>query len=138
WIILLLHSVGLDGGWGWYEWEEFIKDIDYIEANDFWAGNMDVIAVYIQERNHFSYQTEIIEKDIDHIEYIFIPSDGLDNSMYDQPLTLEFQFDFSNTQFPKISFGKSTGELTEMTLKESKVRLNVLPDEKEYILRLHN
>ena len=61
WIILMYHSVGLTGGYAYYPADDFVKDIEYIGENDFWSGNMDNIACYIQERNKFHLY---LEKDI--------------------------------------------------------------------------
>ena len=45
WLILMYHSIGLEGSWGYYELAEFEKDVDFVVENDFWCGNMDMVAL---------------------------------------------------------------------------------------------
>ena len=65
WIILMYHSIGIVGGWGYYPFAEFIKDLDYIKSEDFWSGNMDMVAKYIKERNNLVVQKTFLSSDSD-------------------------------------------------------------------------
>ncbi|UCE05383.1 MAG: hypothetical protein JSW07_17470, partial [bacterium] len=51
WIIIMYHNIEIEGGWGYYPFDEFKQDIDQIVENDFWVANLDLVAAYIQEKN---------------------------------------------------------------------------------------
>ena len=81
------HSIGHPEGWGYYPHAEFIRDLDFIKANDFWSGKFASIAAYIQERNALDIQiARYFGRDMPN-RFEFILSDGLDNDLYDEPLT---------------------------------------------------
>ena len=60
WLIGLYHALGYPDGYCYYPYEDFLKDLDFLEENDFWCSNMDVIACYIKERNNFQMDVKII------------------------------------------------------------------------------
>jgi hypothetical protein len=92
WIILTYHAIGDKKGYGFFEYEEFKKNIYSIKERNFWNASMNAVTLYIRERLH----AEVIlvpvitpgSKEIKEMRIIV--SDGLPNDRYDQPLTILF------------------------------------------------
>ncbi len=131
WIILTYHSIGFTDGWGYYPFEDFENDLDTIVENDFWCSNMDVVACYIKERSRFEFEMEKLNLADDKNEYNVVFRDGLDNSIYDTPLTVDFTFADSLT-IQEIKFEPALNDLNEYKVINNKLRLNVIPDDKKY------
>ncbi|MFC1573986.1 hypothetical protein ACFL30_02265 [Candidatus Latescibacterota bacterium] len=135
WIIIMYHSIGFTEGWGYYPMDEFLKDIDFIEAHDVWGGNMDAVACYIRENNNFQETVTFLAASDDSIEYEILFHDGLDNAVYNQPLTIEFTFDPEVT-INNILVSPTINGQTRYPVKSGKVQLNVVPDEQKYRMKL--
>lgn len=88
-IILMYHDIGIPDGPGYYTQDNFIKDLDYIKERDIWNGNMEDIVLYIQERNQFQYSVYTAPTEGDYWDAVASVDDGLDDAVYNQPLTLE-------------------------------------------------
>ena len=136
WVIIMYHAIGFPDDWGYYPINEFIKDLDQIETHDFWGGNMDMTACYIKERNLFQLEVTTITAKEGLWEYDIIFRDGLDNSVYNQPLTLEFTFE-STALVQKMQMEPPVNSQSEFTVNDNKLRLNVIPDEKKYRVKLY-
>ncbi|MFC1693697.1 hypothetical protein ACFL1R_09350 [Candidatus Latescibacterota bacterium] len=136
WIIITYHSIDFPEGWGYYPLVEFIKDIDHIATNDFWCYNMDMIACYIKERNKFRFNVSEIKTTKDSWEYEIIFQDDLNNSIYNQPLTLEFTFDSTQT-IKNIQIEPPINDTTDFTVIDNILCLNVIPDERKYIMKIY-
>ena len=135
WVILLYHAIGFPDDYCYYPINEFLKDMDYIAGNDFWGGNMDMTACYIRERNQFYTEVTPVAMTDSWFEYDVVFGDGLDNATYDQPLTLEFTFDPSET-ITGMEIDPAVESGTEFTLEDNILRLNIVPNEQKYRLRL--
>ena len=66
----------------------------------------------------------------------FILSDGLDNDLYDEPLTLDFTFNPDlNVRFARIHPSQANGQ-NRFAVVEDRLRLNMVPDERLYTLTI--
>jgi len=50
WLIKTYHAIGNESGWGFFDWDEFIKALDEIKSRDFWSVSMDNATRYIKQR----------------------------------------------------------------------------------------
>jgi hypothetical protein len=135
WVILMYHSVGIPEGWGYYPLSDFERDLDYLAGRDFWSGNMDMAALYIKERNAFAPQLGRVKKKKGWYSFSLVMADGLDNSVYDQPLTLEFRFD-SRLKGQILRVEPALEGWADFPVVEGIARLQAPPDEQTYLLSL--
>jgi len=135
WIIIMYHAIGFPEDWGYYPMSEYLSDVGKLHQLDFWGGNMDMVACYIKERNAFTCEFLSVIEDSDTIEYEIVFSDGLENSVYSQPLTLECNFD-SNVNVESIEILSGDEIVTVATIDGATARFNIIPDEKTYRMRI--
>lgn len=135
WIILTYHAIGLPQYFGWYDWEEFKKDIQSIAGRDFWVSPMNDITLYARERENVSLTIEVFADDI-ATELIEITiSDGLDNTRFNQPLTI--LFDQPTDWIGKLFTVSQDGEhLDEYVFDTKTVMIPLKPNEQTYRLNL--
>ena len=136
WIILMYHAIGFPDGWGYYPREEFMKDIDTIAEQDFWSGNMDRVACYVQERANFYLDIDEVPFSKNTYAYKVRFCDGLDNKIFNQPLTLDFSFD-SAANIQTMHIEPAVNGSTDFQVVDNKLRLNIIPGEQKYYLTLH-
>jgi len=136
WVILMYHAVGFPDEWGYYPVYEFVRDIDRIAAGDAWCGNMDAVACYIRERNAFTFETVPVESGGANPAFDLVFRDGLDNGVFDQPLTLRFDFDDS-VSVREMHCDPPLGGLTVYPVIGNEVTVNAVPDEKTRRIRLY-
>lgn len=134
WIILMYHSIGFVGGYHYYPMDEFVKDLDFIAANDFWCGNMDLVVKYIKERNNFNFKETFISSNSEMSSYKVEFFDNLENEMYNQPLSIEFEM--NGESFRSIKLVSPEGSEVQNEVTNGFVTFNIIPDEKEYIVHL--
>ena len=136
WTIMTYHAIGHPEGWGYYPYVEFVRDLDFIRANDFWSGNLASVAAYIQERNALDIQiARFFGSQMPNSFELFI-GDGLDNDVYDEPLTLDFQFNPDlGVRAARITPTPVAGQ-ERFIVEENHLRLNMVPDERLYTLSL--
>ena len=134
WVILTYHSIGKPEHWGWYDWDEFRKDVRSIAARDFWTAPMNDITLYVRERENAVITVDVVEggAGIENIEITL--SDGLDNVRFDQPLTILFDQpkDWVGRPFTVSQDGKL---LDELVFDTEAVTLSLKPNERSYLLR---
>ncbi|MSR84287.1 MAG: hypothetical protein EXS58_15415 [Candidatus Latescibacteria bacterium] len=135
WVILMHHAVGIPEGWGYFPLDDFGRELDYLAGHDFWSGNMDMVAVYIKERNAFVPQLGRVTKKKDQRTFALVLADGLDNSVYDQPLTLEFRFN-TRLKGQTLHVEPALEGRTDFPVVEGVLRLQAIPDEQTYQLSL--
>jgi len=135
WVILMYHSIGYPDGWAYYPYMEFWKDLQFISREDFWSGNLDAVAAYIQERNALDIRIIPYFGDDVPREYIIIVGDGLDNAVFYEPLTLDFTFN-SASNVQKVSIDPPIDGQTSFAVVDGKMRLHMIPDERQYSLIL--
>jgi hypothetical protein len=135
WVILIYHAVGIPEGWGHYPLQEYLADLGSIAAADFWSTNMDRGAAYIRERQAFAIELASDDDRGAAKEYGLVFRDGLDNQVYDQPLTVELRIDPGlAVQRAYLEPPVESGGSYELT--GDRFRVNLVPDEKQYTLRL--
>lgn len=137
WVIIMYHAIGIPEGWGYYPYEEFLRDLDQIAAEDFWCANFDNVAQYIQEKNNLSVEKYCYSSKFGNWKYYITFRDNLDSDIYTQPLTIEFIFS------PKINVKKfyidpPIESKTEYDVTENMIRLNIVPDEVRYRINIRN
>ena len=137
WLIGLYHALGYPGGYSYYPYDEFLKDLDYLEENDFWCSNMDVIACYIKERNNFQMDVKLISSG-NNLKYDVAFNDNLNNAIYNTPLTIEFTFDAS-IGIKKVKFEPEIDQEKDIySVTDNKLQINVIPDGQKYTMTLFN
>ena len=135
WTIMTYHSIGHPEGWGYYPHAEFVRDLNFIKANDFWSGNFASISAYIQERNALDIQiARYFGRELPS-KFEFILSDGLDNNIYDEPLTFEFRFN-PELDVQGVRIDPPVEGASYFMVYENILRLNIVPDERRYALVL--
>ena len=133
WIILTYHAIGKPEWFGWYDWDEFRKDVQSIAARDFWTAPMNDITLYVREREHAVMAVEVVEGStgVESIEVTL--SDGLDNIRFDHPLTVLFDqpTDWIGGPFTVSQDGEL---LDERVFDTEAVMLSLKPNEQPYAL----
>lgn len=135
WIILTYHDIGLENEYGFYEAEDFEKDLKAIKSLDLWCDNISDIVLYIRERNNASASVELVTDAAGVNSEIRIRvSDGLQNDFYNQPLTLLFDIPQNWVKRDLVL----TGSNSSVRLKSDtrKIKISVLPDESIYRLEV--
>ena len=135
WVILMHHAIGIPEGWGYFPLDDFERELDYLAGHDFWSGNMDMTALYIKERNAFAPQLGRVEKIKGKRSFALLLADGLDNSVYDQPLTLEFHFS-SRLKGQTLHVEPAIEGRTDFPVVDGALQLHAIPDEQTYLLSL--
>lgn len=135
WVILMHHAIGIPEGWGYFPLDDFERELDYLAGHDFWSGNMDMTALYIKERNAFAPQLGRVEKTKGKRSFALLLADGLDNSVYDQPLTLEFRFS-SRLKGQTLHVEPALEGRTDFPVVDGILQLHAIPDEQTYLLSL--
>lgn len=133
WVILTYHAIGNPEGWGYYPMEEFERDLDYIAANDYWSGNLDAVTAYIQERNALDIQVVRYFGVGTPRQFELTIGDGLDNTLYDEPLTFDLSFN-PELQVQRVHFDPAIGAVSSFEVTADRLRLELVPDERRYAL----
>jgi hypothetical protein len=129
WIILTYHAIGDDKGYGFYQYEEFQKNIHEIKQRDFWVASMNAITLYLREYAQAHVEIKGIPGHKKKCQEIGITvSDGLPNDIYDQPLTILFDLpdDWINKHLTLNETGKKSIPLRFTTRKGM---ISLKPDE---------
>lgn len=136
WVILMYHAIGIPEGWSYYPIADFLLDLNQIADLDLWSANLDDACQYVRERDTFRLGVEgaVLQADgWTRLDLTF--SDGLDNALYDEPLTVELRV------FPRFGYrqarleGDADGRL-EFDLAAGPPRVDVRPDERTHALFL--
>ena len=136
WLIFTFHNIGLPGEFGYYNWNEFIKVLDYIKSRNFWVGNMDDIACYIKERNAFTYTITDSKRTSNQITYSITFSDNLDNSIYNFPLTVQLEIE-TLEQVKSAQFVQGNLTISFVPKNRNNVLFDVLPNEQSCTLTIN-
>ncbi len=136
WTIMTYHSIGAVDGWSYYPYREFLKDLDFIKRQDFWSGNFDAVALYIQERNALDIRFVRYFGSDRPNQFELVIGDGLDNTIFNEKLTLDFTF---SAELPSVSSVRITppigGEM-DFAVINGQMRLQMVPNERQYTLVL--
>ena len=134
WVILTYHSIGRPEHFGWYDWDEFRKDVQSIAARDFWTASMNDITLYVRERENAVTTVELIEGSGGTESIEITLSDGLDNVRFNQSLTILFDqpTDWVGRPFTVSQDGEL---LDELVFDTEAAMLSLKPNERPYVLR---
>ncbi len=134
WTIMTYHSIGHPEGWGFYEYEEFLQDLDFIKSNDFWSGNFSSVASYAIQRAGLQIQIGRYFGRTTPSQFEIYIGDGFGNRTYNEPLTLDFYFDKNlSVQSIRIQPSPTNGK-TIFRVDNNQLRLQVVPRERQYTL----
>lgn len=136
WIIIMYHSIGFPDGWGYYPYDDYIRDIDRLAYNDFWCAPMGTIACYVQERNAFKFGSTLTASGDDWKEYRVRFWDGLDNSIYDEPLTVDLIF-HSEDAVDRAVLTSSDSIVDVHAVEHGVLRLQIIPDDGYHTLTVY-
>ena len=136
WIIIMYHSLGFPDSWGYYPYDDYLADINEIAESDVWCATMSDVACYVKERNMFIFADKAVEQSERYVDYMITLWDGLDNDVFDQPLTVDLSFDFPDS-IRHVEFDLPNYENDSFEVSANSLRLELLPDEKKHLLRLY-
>ena len=132
WIILMYHAIGIPEGWGYYPFEEFVRDLDQIAAGDFWSANLDQAAAYVQQRAELAVHLEPQAGPGRAYQLSF--SDGLADDIFDEPLTVTFRFTGLSVTQLRVDPPVGTGET--VAVRGDSARVQLFPAEAPALLVL--
>ena len=132
WVIVMYHAIGMPLGWGYYPTRNFRQDVAWMGDQDFWGANMDDAAAYIRERNNLRVTLESVTASGD---ILLSFEDGLDDEIYDQPLTIDIE-PRADLATERIRV-RTPGGRRFVEVVDGRARLDVRPDGGVYTLRLY-
>ena len=134
WVILTYHAIGKPEWWGWYDWDEFRKDVQSIAARDFWTASMNDITLYVRERENAVITVDVVEGNAGTESIEITLSDGLENVRFNQPLTILFDQppDWVGRPFTVSQDGEL---LDELVFDTQAAMLSLKPNERPWVLR---
>jgi hypothetical protein len=132
WVILMYHSINYPNSWGYYPIEEWNADVDFIASKDFWIGHMEEIALYIMERHTFELAYEKLWETESSIAYeIRFIDHYLDNTIYNQPLSIELDLKL-NDQYKYAIVSPKINNKDTLSIDNNSLNLDIIPDENRY------
>jgi hypothetical protein len=136
WLIITYHSIGQKDSYGFYYLNDFKKDLLEIKKRDFWVAHNDDVTLYVIEKNEANVDVQhILNDDIAKEKIKIIIDDRLDNEKFDVPLTLLFDLP-DNWLRKKLKLAQDTVIIGEYEFEKNPVKISLLPNEKEYELRI--
>ncbi len=136
WVILTYHNIGRPEGWGWYDGEEFKKDVRAVAGRDFWKGTLNDITLYARERERAAIEIATVGDYGTAAGWVELTlSDGLDNGRFDQPLTVLFEqpAEWVGKVFTVVQEGEVVGEFS---FDKRRAMVSLQPNERVYVMRL--
>lgn len=136
WVILTYHNIGRPEGWGWYDGEEFRKDVRAVAGRDFWNAPLNDITLYARERERAAIAITAIGNYRTAAGYVELTlADGLDNGRFDQPLTVLFE---QPAEWVGKTFTVAQDDIVvgEFRFDTRRAMISLLPNERPYTLRL--
>jgi hypothetical protein len=133
WLILTYHSIGYPEGWGFYQLEEFRKDLDAIKSRDFWNASLNDITLYTFERSQARCAVRMMTKRNSWpLEFKLLLSDGLENTRFNIPLTIAVRPNRDWTGRTISVYQRGHCMTTQSVRDTTVVLLSLLPNEKIY------
>jgi len=133
WLIMTYHNIGNPKGWGFYQFEEFRKDLDAIKLRDFWNASLNDITLYTFERGRVGFDLKTMTKPNRWpLNLELILNDGLENTRFNIPLTIKIR---PNGDWTGRTLSVYQGGLmvtTQYVHDTTVVLLSLLPNEKSY------
>ncbi len=132
WAVFLLHGIDNDGGYSPLASSVLSSHLSYVNTNksDYWVGTFGGVAKYIKERNALS----LTETTVNANEFQVTPTDNLDNTIYNVPVTIRRQLPAAWTT-ANVKVGATEVPSTIVTVNNAKyVQFDVIPDNGVYTL----
>lgn len=133
WIILTYHSAGDPDGYGFYDGEEFKKDMQSIAERDFWNASMNIVTLYVREREKVEIKVEDVRTGGETQEIMITLSDGLENTRFNQQLTLLMDLPSDWIGVP-LAVSQDGETLEVLTFDTQDAMFNLLPNEHRYVI----
>jgi len=132
WLITIHHS--LDGtGYGVWTIDTFISYLEYLQTKDLWVDTFGSVAKYIKERE--SATLSLVSNSENQI--VLSLTDTLDDSIFDQPLTIRSEVPSNWTNILVQQGGGSIIVKPVVEGTQTVVYYNALPDRGIIILQEH-
>lgn len=136
-IIITYHAIDQYNQYGFYNFENYKKDIIAVSERDFWTARFNDAVLYIYQRE--SAEAEVIwhfneDEIVDEISVTVSDQFG-DNETYNQPLTLLFDVPL-HWKDKKIKVTQENKLIFEMTGNSTELKISLPPDESTYKLEL--
>ena len=133
WLILTYHCIGYPEGWGFYQLEEFRKDLDAIKSRDFWNASLNDITLYTFERSRAKCAVRMMTKrNRWPLEFKLLLRDGLENTRFDIPLTIAVRPNGDWTGRTISVYQRGHSVTTQSVRDTTVILLSLLPNEKIY------
>ncbi len=132
WAVFLLHGIDNDGGYSPLSSSVLSSHLSHVNTNkaDFWVGTFGEVVKYIKERNALSISETTVNADSIRIT----PTDNLDNSVYNVPVTVRRQLP-SGWQNGRVRSGSAIVPSAIVTDNgTSYIQFDVIPDNGVYTL----
>jgi len=132
WAVFLLHGIDNDGGYSPLSSSVLSSHLSHVNTNkaDFWVGTFGEVVKYIKERNALSINETTVNADSIRIT----PTDNLDNSIYNVPVTVRRQLP-SGWQNGRVRSGSAIVPSSIVTDNgTSYIQFDVIPDNGVYTL----
>ena len=132
WAVFLIHGIDNDGGYSPLASSVLSSHLSYVNTNksDYWVGTFGGVAKYIKERNALS----LTETTVSANEFKITPTDNLDNTIYNVPVTIRRQLPTAWTT-ANVKVGTTEVTSTIVTVNNVKyVQFDVIPDNGVYTL----
>lgn len=134
WLISTYHGIGWDGetdgrprDWGFYRRDNFFEEMLYVkqkqEEGKVWLATMDDVTLYTMQRSKAEWNL----KKVDHKTFELFFDDGLDNTLYRMPLTLELLLDAELVDRNMLVIAPDDEIIYEKTAESERVLLNLRP-----------
>lgn len=128
WLITTYHAIGhTDSTYGFYTMDNFISDLEEIEARDFWVASMNDVTLYIYERNLAVISDSILIGPNGVEEIQIRVEDDLDDTLFSQPLTIELDVP-EEWVGANIEIISDTTETRQVHPNHTKLYFNTIPN----------
>jgi hypothetical protein len=126
WVILVYHSVGSEGGWGYYPLADFRKDLGFVTSKGAWIDHMEDVACYLRERRRVAIAARDVSVGGPAATFTVSAEDGIDSSVCNQELTVTARIR-SARRYSACSIERGSGS-QRRRVKDNALTMNVVPD----------
>lgn len=132
WAVFLIHGIDNDAGYSPLASSVLSSHLSYVNNNkaDYWVGTFGGVVKYIKERKALTFS----ETTVNANTYTITPTDNLDNSIYNVPVTIRRQLPAAWTT-AKVVVGSTDVTSTIVTVNNVKyIQFDVIPDNGVYTI----
>jgi peptidoglycan/xylan/chitin deacetylase (PgdA/CDA1 family) len=133
WFVLCFHGVD-DGridtdslGWEPLSLSQFRDILNHIEERGFWIAPFGTVSRYIRERDAASLSLKVSRKSY----YVLTLEDGLDDAVYNQPLSIEIKLP---EKWRELRVSQLRVALDHEIIKDGYIRFSAVPDGSEIFI----